>query len=655
MKKTLFIILLISIAAICFAQTSGDYRVRSGVTTGNWNSQIWQKYTTSWADVTTMPTYSDGVITIASGKTITIGGTSGANVTADQLVVSGTLIVDEDFVLTIAAGSGTDLSVTSSGTLSVNGTVTVNSSATASVNGTAKFNGGDNAGKIDGSGSFTLASGATLDTKNTNGISSSGSTGSIQTTTRSFSSSANYKYTSGDGAQSTGSGLPSPVNKLTVQNPYGLNLTSALTITTQLIFVTIDDEPCPLYIQTGDLTMGASATVSGTSNIGFKGAGELDNLEYVDYLSLFVNDSDMIPATIGQLIVQATPVIPNDFEVNTINFNGSYFDLNHKKVTFTNTDAAFKGDSDVYSLGVTKSETSNTFQTTTSIARTWTTYSDHFTNTLELQLSYPEELLSSSSVRVWKRLSSDVDVWTLVGNFTTTGTEMRTVSISGLDDIGTYDATLDWTITGVNETLPVELSSFSALSTPQNYSMLQWTTQSETSVSGYYLFRNETNDILTADRINAFIPALNTSQEANYSFVDREAQPGYTWYYWLQHIDMNGETEFHGPINITLYGSQVETPIIPVTTSLQQAYPNPFNPSTTISYGLSKPANVNLVIYNSKGERVKTLFTGQKAAGIFRINWEGKNDNGRSVPTGMYFVKMTADKYSSSLKLILMK
>jgi hypothetical protein len=204
-------------------------------------------------------------------------------------------------------------------------------------------------------------------------------------------------------------------------------------------------------------------------------------------------------------------------------------------------------------------------------------------------------------------------------------------------------------------TLPVELSSFSAIATPQNYVMLQWVTQSETNVSGYYIFRNLVNNIGTAERINAFIPATNTSQETSYTFTDREATAGYTWYYWLQHVEMSGEFEFHGPVNLTLLDYTNTTPAIPLKTSLQQIYPNPFNPKTTISFGLAKPSDVNLIIYNAKGEIVRNLLSGYKNAGNYRIAWEGRNNDGKTMPSGVYIVRMIAGKHSSTLKLVSLK
>lgn len=204
-------------------------------------------------------------------------------------------------------------------------------------------------------------------------------------------------------------------------------------------------------------------------------------------------------------------------------------------------------------------------------------------------------------------------------------------------------------------TLPVELSSFTGVITPQNQVLLQWVTQSETNVSGYYVFRYYVDYLNNAERINAFIPATNTSQEADYVFVDNEAIAGNTYYYWLQHIDMNGEAEFHGPISVHLNVNTPVIPIIPLETGLQEIYPNPFSRMATISYGLAKAAKVELLILNSKGQIVRYLDSGNKNSGNFKIFWNGLGDNGIEVTTGVYFIRMTADKKVWSSKLVLMK
>jgi hypothetical protein len=85
-------------------------------------------------------------------------------------------------------------------------------------------------------------------------------------------------------------------------------------------------------------------------------------------------------------------------------------------------------------------------------------------------------------------------------------------------------------------------------------------------------------------------------------------------------------------------------------------YPNPFNPETTIKFSISKNSNVDLSIYNIKGQRIRTLANQQYAAGDYSIVWEGADDNGRSVGSGVYFYKLGVDgKLTSTRKCILMK
>jgi len=95
--------------------------------------------------------------------------------------------------------------------------------------------------------------------------------------------------------------------------------------------------------------------------------------------------------------------------------------------------------------------------------------------------------------------------------------------------------------------------------------------------------------------------------------------------------------------------------VIPVGTRLTGNYPNPFNPQTTISYSLKEASALRIDIYNPKGQRVKTLVNEAKGSGKHTITWQGDDDNGRPVASGLYYYKMTADKYSSTKRMILIK
>ena len=95
---------------------------------------------------------------------------------------------------------------------------------------------------------------------------------------------------------------------------------------------------------------------------------------------------------------------------------------------------------------------------------------------------------------------------------------------------------------------------------------------------------------------------------------------------------------------------------LPTTFELSQNYPNPFNPSTKIKYALPKDADVKIVIYNAYGQRVKTLVDeAKKAAGYYEIVWNGANDAGHPVATGVYFYKLTTKDYVRTLKMMFVK
>ncbi len=94
---------------------------------------------------------------------------------------------------------------------------------------------------------------------------------------------------------------------------------------------------------------------------------------------------------------------------------------------------------------------------------------------------------------------------------------------------------------------------------------------------------------------------------------------------------------------------------IPALPSLGQNYPNPFNPNTTISYSLPTASKVKLEVYNLKGQLVKTLVDKEIEAGIYNVNWNGKDSNDKPVASGVYFYRLDTPEYKQSKKMLLMK
>ena len=94
---------------------------------------------------------------------------------------------------------------------------------------------------------------------------------------------------------------------------------------------------------------------------------------------------------------------------------------------------------------------------------------------------------------------------------------------------------------------------------------------------------------------------------------------------------------------------------IPRTTQLYANYPNPFNPTTTISYDLTKASEVSLTVYNMLGQKIKTLEMGQKSEGHHKVFWDGTNDEGKIVTNGIYFFTIKAGDFQQTNKMIMLK
>jgi len=100
--------------------------------------------------------------------------------------------------------------------------------------------------------------------------------------------------------------------------------------------------------------------------------------------------------------------------------------------------------------------------------------------------------------------------------------------------------------------------------------------------------------------------------------------------------------------------------LAPTETVLLPNYPNPFNPETWIPYQLAEPANVALRIYSANGKLVRTLVLGYQSAGIYQdqsraVYWDGKNELGEPVASGIYFYTLTAGNFAATRKMLIRK
>jgi FlgD Ig-like domain len=94
---------------------------------------------------------------------------------------------------------------------------------------------------------------------------------------------------------------------------------------------------------------------------------------------------------------------------------------------------------------------------------------------------------------------------------------------------------------------------------------------------------------------------------------------------------------------------------LPENYRLFQNYPNPFNPTTTITYQISNASDVKLTVYNSLGQLVKTLVNTNQAAGNYSISWDGTNQAGSKVSSGIYFYRLNTPGFVSVMKMVMLK
>ncbi len=114
---------------------------------------------------------------------------------------------------------------------------------------------------------------------------------------------------------------------------------------------------------------------------------------------------------------------------------------------------------------------------------------------------------------------------------------------------------------------------------------------------------------------------------------------------------------FHAGAVIVDFRTDVgdDDPLLPTEFSLEQNYPNPFNPTTKIPYSLPRGSDVTLEVYNLLGQRVRTLIDGYRQAGAHIVEFDGNNDNGATVSSGVYFYRIKAGTFSVTRKMTLLK
>ena len=192
-------------------------------------------------------------------------------------------------------------------------------------------------------------------------------------------------------------------------------------------------------------------------------------------------------------------------------------------------------------------------------------------------------------------------------------------------------------LTGSDVSLPVQSGPLSARSVPEGVT-LNWFTSSETGHLGFVVERRlaDASDeswekIASYEMLESLRGAGNRSGRTDYSFTDRNAEPGTLYVYRITDVDIHGRTGKTQEIQI-----RFET-ILPEKLTLCQNFPNPFNPETSIRFTLPEKQRIRLTVYNMEGQIIERLVDGEREAGEHQILW-----NGSGQAAGMYFFELLA-------------
>lgn len=100
---------------------------------------------------------------------------------------------------------------------------------------------------------------------------------------------------------------------------------------------------------------------------------------------------------------------------------------------------------------------------------------------------------------------------------------------------------------------------------------------------------------------------------------------------------------------------EVNDNTVPRLFSLKGNYPNPFNPNTSISFSIVKESPVEIAVYNIEGQKIRTLFSGKMSSGSHSAMWDGRNEKGQAVSSGVYFARLISGNTIKNHKMILLR
>ncbi|MCK6613328.1 MAG: pectinesterase family protein [Ignavibacteriaceae bacterium] len=266
-----------------------------------------------------------------------------------------------------------------------------------------------------------------------------------------------------------------------------------------------------------------------------------------------------------------------------------------------------------------------------------------------LQLSFVPGRRAASHHIYFGTVNPPPYMTTVTGNsFVPPGVEDTTTYYWRADAVSQFDTVRGevWSFrTGIDSTIPVELTSFTASVSGKKVN-LEWITATETNNRGFYIERKTEN---SGWENIGYVPGKGTvTYRSVYVWTDDASSAGaQILWYRLRQIDFDGTS---------VYLKEVKADIgKPGSYQLHQNFPNPFNPATKIKFEIPESGNterkVSLKIYDSLGREVKTLFDEEKGAGYYEIDFA----DGALLASGIYFYQLRSDEFVQTRKMTLIR
>lgn len=240
------------------------------------------------------------------------------------------------------------------------------------------------------------------------------------------------------------------------------------------------------------------------------------------------------------------------------------------------------------------------------------------------------------------RSTDNGDSWSELNDGLTNG-DVRAFAITnnGYVFVGTFGS-------GVfrsDQPIPVELTAFSANVTGASV-QLSWSTATEVNNLGFEIQRSliDKNNSGQWTKI-AFVPGHGNSTEIqNYSYVDNNIAPG-NYNYRLKIVDLDGTYQYSSIVNSVVTA--------PAEYSLEQNFPNPFNPSTRIKFNIAKDGFVTLKVYDVLGNEVATLVNENRPAGVYEVEFNTSKD--LNLSSGLYIYRLSSGEFVQTRKMLLLQ